>query len=730
MTTLNLRIPAGAPLTAQNHDDNMLRLFGFATLAEMLADEDRDYTFYAAGATVITLAEGYRYEVAASGATDHHLITAADLKLYVLPSDDGSYNLGAFNPAADDATDDFAVFHMAFRRAAGNVLHIPLTTYYLSRFLENSSYIRVMGHGATMRWPTGTYGIVNKSLYSAGLTGQHGRNMTGQAVIDYFAGLVKYSGNVYRPTNSSVTYTSAQLAAGTPGVSAVWTLVRAVETPRDDSVPTWTGSGSYTTVSYDPAHASYFTFQPGTYVIGRTDAAAYLVAETDASDHDEETMFGIKLYTLDPADPDTPVWDQGALSVFEDLTLDGTDPSSADPTNGVDGFRMRSPAKLRNVTIQNFTRHGVNAQAAIPQAIATSPGNWGNTNRGFAYDCVLRYNGDCGWMSRGNDGNANLAYAIEAYGNGRIGIYDNSFLGSTFVGCLTYGNGNGTAAGNTGGRSSVVSHGGNLYEAAFTGAEIVGVPEAQLDLYVATTPGNDEDVWKLIGAGDPSDEFPAWQSGQDSGFYFHGGGLKSTNTNARSTWIGCSSGDDEGGVVMFTAYVVNLGGNQPRFNYGGQVTAINGGQLAMATARLGASDAFTWIRKDADAGDTDSILHFGRTTGTSTFWRMVFNSVGDVEIGHVNTGRAGLIFTNEDTTQTFGTGNPIPQIPYVPRGIIIGDGTNGRRHNTLTAAPTTGEAARGDVVYNRNPSAGGNVGWICVLAGTPGTWKAFGSIAA
>jgi hypothetical protein len=63
------------------------------------------------------------------------------------------------------------------------------------------------------------------------------------------------------------------------------------------------------------------------------------------------------------------------------------------------------------------------------------------------------------------------------------------------------------------------------------------------------------------------------------------------------------------------------------------------------------------------------------------------------------------------------------------RGIVIGAGNNGRRHNTLTAAPTTGEWARGDIVYNRSPSAGGNVGWICVTAGTPGTWKAFGSIA-
>jgi hypothetical protein len=46
-----------------------------------------------------------------------------------------------------------------------------------------------------------------------------------------------------------------------------------------------------------------------------------------------------------------------------------------------------------------------------------------------------------------------------------------------------------------------------------------------------------------------------------------------------------------------------------------------------------------------------------------------------------------------------------------------------------TAAPTTGTAARGDIVWHRSPVAAGNVGWICTTAGTPGTWKSFGSIA-
>lgn len=48
----------------------------------------------------------------------------------------------------------------------------------------------------------------------------------------------------------------------------------------------------------------------------------------------------------------------------------------------------------------------------------------------------------------------------------------------------------------------------------------------------------------------------------------------------------------------------------------------------------------------------------------------------------------------------------------------------------LPAAPTTGTWARGDIVWHSSPAASGNIGWVCTAAGTPGTWKAFGTIAA
>lgn len=48
----------------------------------------------------------------------------------------------------------------------------------------------------------------------------------------------------------------------------------------------------------------------------------------------------------------------------------------------------------------------------------------------------------------------------------------------------------------------------------------------------------------------------------------------------------------------------------------------------------------------------------------------------------------------------------------------------------LAAAPTSGTYKVGDIVWNTAPTGGGNVGWVCVQAGSPGVWKKFGTIEA
>lgn len=83
-------------------------------------------------------------------------------------------------------------------------------------------------------------------------------------------------------------------------------------------------------------------------------------------------------------------------------------------------------------------------------------------------------------------------------------------------------------------------------------------------------------------------------------------------------------------------------------------------------------------------------------------------------------------------------------VDYVTGVITLGGGSSSSGAGTISqdaiyfrtvdifesAAPTTGTYNVGDIVYNSAPTAGGTIGWVCVTAGTPGTWKTFGAIAA
>jgi hypothetical protein len=82
------------------------------TVSLLLADAVFSYTVGVGktfvGAGDIITAQGFRYEVAASGATDHHVTTAGGVKLYVLLTDAGEWNILAFGASTVNA-DNFDI---------------------------------------------------------------------------------------------------------------------------------------------------------------------------------------------------------------------------------------------------------------------------------------------------------------------------------------------------------------------------------------------------------------------------------------------------------------------------------------------------------------------------------------------------------------------------------------------------------------------------------------------
>lgn len=126
----------------------------------------------AAGDILRTLAEGFAYEVAASGAADQHVTTAGGVKLYVQPVDGKYYPWAAWGPVADGVTDNYAKLRSAGDACyANNIsgLQLPSGRYYISQEFVVNWQGWVTGAGGlnwanneaatSLYFPEGTNGI-------------------------------------------------------------------------------------------------------------------------------------------------------------------------------------------------------------------------------------------------------------------------------------------------------------------------------------------------------------------------------------------------------------------------------------------------------------------------------------------------------------------------------------------------------------------------------------------
>ena len=116
---------------------------------------------------------------------------------------------------------------------------------------------------------------------------------------------------------------------------------------------------------------------------------------------------------------------------------------------------------------------------------------------------------------------------------------------------------------------------------------------------------------------------------------------------------------------------------------------------------------------DADSGASENppaVIAPDTNAGTKRWIRAVV--AGEV---------TGLTFGDLGTGFSL-TGGTTPKTLSVPATATLPG------QDTGTAAPTTGTWALGWIRWNTTPTAGGNVGWICVQAGPPGNWSIFGPI--
>ena len=72
-----------------------------------------------------------------------------------------------------------------------------------------------------------------------------------------------------------------------------------------------------------------------------------------------------------------------------------------------------------------------------------------------------------------------------------------------------------------------------------------------------------------------------------------------------------------------------------------------------------------------------------------------------------------------------GANNPDPRVSLAVNGNAS---FAGRMFSSGSSAPINGISNVGDVVWNDTPQSGNYIGWVCTIAGEPGTWMPFGAI--
>ena len=102
---------------------------------------------------------------------------------------------------------------------------------------------------------------------------------------------------------------------------------------------------------------------------------------------------------------------------------------------------------------------------------------------------------------------------------------------------------------------------------------------------------------------------------------------------------------------------------------------------------------------------------------------LLYGDNNSIEIGsNVNTRKPVKVFG----PLSVNINNPDPTLSFSVAGDVnIGN----KRFTNGTGAPESGIYELGDICWNTSPQKDSYIGWVCVVAGTPGQWLGFGQIA-
>lgn len=386
------------------------------------------------------------------------------------------------------------------------------------------------------------------------------------------------------------------------------------------------------------------------------------------------------------------------------------------------GIWMRSTATIRNCQVKRFKGNAVQIPNSVNGAVGWgNPALQGNAS-GWCIDGLTTHECDgYGVYVWGGDSNGGSLRGLMLQANGMGGIVDDNTFGNNYSDCVLQG-------------YAFLTQPLVIRAACSYGGINYSLIDPTPGIGAATTPGTNSNVWYPLETGAPSDFYLAWDNTKTylcmspilcrgasnhsvfKGIYVEGGQpshMADSNAVAiggLAVWTRTSrkiSGRSDGTSAVYNSTgwaerKFSAPGSSDITNYGSYHEAGVGGSYSPGviyygrTARDGEAD---YLERFAENGE----IIFERSGSTNGPLKRISTPVSDLRFGT----SANIPFVV--THPNMALGNPTDPTLY-------------RRIWSGSVAPTTGEHAAGERLWNAAPGPGKPEYWLCVASGTPGTW--------
>ena len=202
------------------------------------------------------------------------------------------------------------------------------------------------------------------------------------------------------------------------------------------------------------------------------------------------------------------------------------------------------------------------------------------------------------------------------------------------------------------------------------------------------------------------------------------GSYRTTNPNARNVFLNCYAEQDQPQDIKHPAIAIGGTGLVP-LDAQSSGTYLGAGRVSdqlEAVTSPGEPDESTLLI--GGQGVPGAVLGF-HAAADSQPYRVRFEQLetGWWAFSHANL-NSRVPFSLSGTFASEGPGHVL-----FNRGYWLGDVGQRRQVTIQDGPPQAGTHRDGDIIYVTDPNPGGVIGYVCVLAGSPGKWKPFGKIA-